>query len=126
MERVSDLLREVISEVLREVKDPALQRAQLVSILRVEATSDLSVANVQVSIMGGQQEREEAFAALQRAAGFIRREVNRQVRLRKVPELRFVLDDSMEHGAKIMALLNQVKAQESGEDSDDGTDGTAD
>lgn len=105
MERVGDLLKEVIAEVVREVKDPGLGDA-LISITGVKVTSDLSVARVGVSVLGGEQ--EQVMAALGRASGFLRREINARVRLRKVPELRFELDQSMEQGARVLALLKEA------------------
>lgn len=107
MERVGDLLKEVTAEVVREVKDPGLGDA-LISITGVKVTSDLSVARVGVSVLGGEEQREQVLAALGRASGFLRREINARVRLRKIPELRFELDQSMEQGARVLALLKEA------------------
>ncbi len=111
LERISDLLREVLAEKIRTVREPALhQDGVLVSITRVEVTSDLSYARVGISVLGQADQQHDVLAALERAAGFLRREVNREVRLRKVPELRFELDGSLEGGERVLRLLEKVVA----------------
>ncbi|MCA9795450.1 MAG: 30S ribosome-binding factor RbfA [Candidatus Eremiobacteraeota bacterium] len=111
MERVEDLLREVIADKLRDVREPALHADDvLVTVTRVVVTSDLSYARVGISVLGSSQRQAEVMDGLERAAGFIRREVNREVRLRKVPELRFELDESLEHGSQMLQMLKEVSA----------------
>lgn len=107
-ERVNDLLREEISEiVLRELKDPRL--GGLISITQVEASPDFRHARVFVSVMGTEDERTSSLKALNAATGFIRRELRSRLKsLRSVPEIDFRLDDSIERGARLSALLHQV------------------
>ncbi len=107
-ERVNDLLREEISEiVLRELKDPRL--GGLISITQVEASPDFRHARVFVSIMGTEDERTSSLKALTTATGFIRRELRTRLKsLRSVPEVEFRLDDSIERGARLSALIHQV------------------
>lgn len=107
MERVNDLVKEVISEILRELKDPALADV-LVSITNVKVTSDLSYAQVKVSVLAEPERRLEVAAALDRAAGFVRRQLFDRVRLRKIPQLRFELDDSLEQGARVLQLIRDT------------------
>lgn len=108
-ERVEDLLLEVVSEVFRKVKDPGIPSEGLVSFLKVEVASDLGYADVKYSYLGDQSHLSELQAALERSSGFFRREINRVVRLRKIPELRFQLDRSMESGSEILSLLEKAR-----------------
>lgn len=125
LERVSDLLREVIAEIMRDLKEPALSEAALVSITEVRPAPDLGSASVLVSVMGTPEQKKAVIEALGRAASYIRRELRSQVSLRKIPELRFTLDESLEHGARMMSLLQKVSTG-SDEECGDGTDGAPD
>lgn len=101
--RVADAIRQEISQILREeIKDP---RAREASVTRVEVTSDLGHARILVSVLGDEGQRQEAVAALQGAAGFIRRLLAPRLRLRSLPELRFRLDRGPEHSARMADLL---------------------
>lgn len=108
-ERVEDLLLEVVSEVFRKVKDPGIPSEGLVSFMGITVASDLGSAVVRYSYLGDDSKLEDLQAALERSSGFFRREANRVVRLRKVPEFRFELDRSLAHGAEIMTLLEKIK-----------------
>ncbi len=108
VERVNDLLRDEISTiVLRELKDPRL--AGMISITEVEISSDYHYAKVFVSVMGTEEEQASTLTGLTAAASFIRRELrNRLKSLRHIPALQFKADHSIERGARISALLNEV------------------
>jgi ribosome-binding factor A len=115
-QRVADLVRAELSLlVLTEAHDPDLHR---VTITDVEMPSDLKSARVFFSCLGGEEEREKAARALRRAAGYLRREIGQRCRLRYAPELHFVSDRTLERGARIEELLQQVlPPREEGEDS---------
>ena len=105
-QRVADLVRSELSLlVLTEAHDPDLRR---VTITDVEMPPDLKSARVFFSCLGGEPEREKAGEALRRASGFLRGEIGRRCKLRYAPELHFVTDLSLERGARIEELLNQV------------------
>ncbi len=105
-QRVSDLVRAEISRlVLLEARDPELRK---VTITEVEMPPDLHSARVYFSALGGEAERDEALAALDRASGFLRREVGRRCGLRFAPELHFFADRSIERGARIEEILATV------------------
>lgn len=108
-ERIEDLLLEVISEVFRRLKDPGIPSDGLVSFLRVSIGADLGHATVYYSFLGDQAHSKELQAALDRSAGFFRREINKVVRLRKIPDLKFISDASLEKGAEVLTLLEQVR-----------------
>ncbi len=105
-QRVADLVRSELSLlVLTEAHDPELRK---VTITDVEMPSDLKSARVFFSCLGGDEEREKAAEALRRASGFLRREVGQRCRLRYAPELHFLSDRSLERGARVEELLQQV------------------
>jgi ribosome-binding factor A len=107
-ERINDLLREEISDLLlRVVKDPRI--GGLITITEVDVSPDLRVAKVFVSVMGSDEEKASTFRALDAAANFMQRELRRRLTIRRTPELRFLKDTSLEKGARILELLQQVR-----------------
>ena len=109
--KINDQLAREISMILRELKDSRIPL--MTSVVRVEATQDLRYAKVFVSIMGDENVKKNAMLALEKAAGFVRREVALRMKIRYTPELIFTLDDSIEHGAKINRILKDVLGAES-------------
>ena len=108
---MNELLRSELSEILqRQVKDPRLD--VLVSVTEVDVASDLKSARVYVSVMAGEDETANAFLALKTAAPYVRHELrSRLTSLRYTPALIFLQDQSIERGARLSALINQVAAQ---------------
>ncbi|WBY64402.1 MAG: Ribosome-binding factor A [Thermocaproicibacter melissae] len=104
-----DIMRE-LTAIFRELKDPRVQG--LISIVRVEVTNDLSYCTVYISSMDGLDRAKEAVKGLRSASGFIRHELSTRLHLRKVPELLFRATDSIEYGANIARLLNELKDKE--------------
>jgi ribosome-binding factor A len=101
----SQMLR-VLSELLRfESKDPGLAG---VSLTAVELSRDLSVARVYFSLLNPDDDPQPALDALDRAAGFLRSKLGRELQVRHVPELRFQHDDSIAHGAEISRLIDDA------------------
>jgi len=116
-QRVADLVRSELSLlVLTEAHDPELRK---VTITDVEMPPDLRSAKVFFSCLGGDEERAKAADALRRAAGYLRREVAQRCRLRYAPELHFASDHSLERGARIEELLQQVLPPDEDEPKDD-------
>lgn len=109
--RLNDAFREEISDLLRrQVKDPRL--AVFITITRVEISADISHAKVHVSVMGSDDDREKALRGLEAAAPFLRREIGHRLSLRRIPALSFRRDDSLEQGARVLELLDEVSEQE--------------
>lgn len=105
-ERVSSLFREEISNLLhREVKDPRL--SGVISITEVIITPDLRSAHIYVSMMGSEEEKKGIMSGLESASSFIRRELAHRVEMRRIPDLIFVRDDSIERGTKLLKLLDE-------------------
>ncbi|MBQ8636058.1 30S ribosome-binding factor RbfA [bacterium] len=110
-ERVRKALMKEISDILfREIKDP--QICGMVSITDVDVSSDNSAARVFYSVYGNDEVKEKTSKALERHVGQIRHEVGKRIRLRKTPSLLFIMDDSMERGAKMMELINKIERGE--------------
>ena len=109
VQRVNELLRQEISYLLRrEVKDPRI--TGIISVTEVDTSPDLRNAKIYVSIMGSEEEKLLTEQGLLAATGFIRRELGGRITLRHVPELHFKLDNSIERGSRIIALINEVTA----------------
>ena len=116
-QRVADVVRAELSRlILLEAHDPDLHR---VTITDVEMPPDLKSAQVFFSCLGGDDEREKAGQALRRAAGYLRREVGQRCQLRYAPELHFISDRSLERGARIEEILQQVRPHAEEPDEED-------
>jgi ribosome-binding factor A len=110
IERVNTLLKREISELIQHtLRDPRL--AGFVAITEVDTSPDLQFARVYVSSIGGQEEEEQVLVVLKGAAGFLRSELAKKVRLRRMPELIFKWDNSIEHGDRILRLMDQIEAE---------------
>jgi ribosome-binding factor A len=104
--RVQEQLKRLLSELVRrEVKDP---RVGLVTITSVEVSTDLTHATIFFTPFAGEGDASAAQEALQHAAGFLRHQVRNQMRLRVAPELVFRIDDSVERGARLSALIHDA------------------
>lgn len=107
--RITSDIKIALSELLREVKDPRVSK--LLSIVKVDVSGDLSYATVYVSAIEGYEATVNSVKALKGASGFLRRELGARLKLRKVPELRFVADDSIEQSANISRIIESFKPQ---------------
>ncbi len=106
-DRVDEFLRQEIGAILaREVADP---RIGFATVTDVETTRDLSHAKVWVSVIGDPAERRETLAALDRAMGFVRRELGVRLHLRRIPALHVELDSSMERGTRVLQILDELE-----------------
>ena len=111
MERVNTLMQREISElILRELRDPRLD--EFVSVTEVSVSPDLRNAKVYVSSVGGQQKETQILAALNSASGFLRSELAKKIRIRRMPELHFQWDNSIEKGDRILRLIDEVSHHE--------------
>lgn len=102
-----DVHRE-LTDILRTLKDPRVKDAML-SVVRVDLSSDLSSCKVYVSSMKGMEAAREAVKGLKNAAGFVRHEMGQRLtQLRRSPAFEFIADNSIEHGAEIARKLNEL------------------
>lgn len=108
LERVNDLLREVVAEVVaRELKDPRLEGG-LVSITEVRTARDFSHARVFVSVLGDEAQQAGALAALRGSSHFIWRTIRPRLKLRTVPQLEFQADDRIAEDRRIQDLIDAL------------------
>ena len=115
--RVSEDIKREIVAVIRELKDPRV-KDKILTVVRVDVSSDLSFAKVYVSSMSGIEDAKEAVKGLTSATGLIRREVGSKLHLRKTPELKFIADDSVEHGMEIFKKIESTVITDAEDDED--------
>lgn len=109
-ERMSDKLREILSELLMfHVTDPALRN---ITVTQVELDAELEYADVYVNALGNESRQQSVMKGLERANGFLRREMGARIRIRRTPQLHFHWDVSLEHVEKIERKLHDLKAEE--------------
>ncbi len=107
MGRTTEDIKRELTAIFRELKDPRVQG--LISIVRVDVTSDLSYCTVFVSAMEGMERAKQAVTGLKSASGFIRHELGARLQLRHVPELTFKATDSIEYSANISRMLDDLR-----------------
>ena len=115
--RINEEIQKELSSLLRNVKDPRVQDT-MISITRVETTPDLRYTKVYVSFLQSEK-ADEALKGLKSAAGFLRRQLGTNLKLRYAPEIVWALDDSITYGARMLNLINSlgVKADEESDES---------
>jgi ribosome-binding factor A len=113
MRRVNEAVREVVStHIAEDLKDP---RIGFVTVTGVETSADLRSARVFVSVLGGEEELDEAMAGLASARGFLQSQVGAELRMKRTPTLDFVHDNSIDTGMRIERLISEVVPREDGE-----------
>jgi ribosome-binding factor A len=105
MRRVDEAIREVLSEAIPTLKDP---RIGFVTVTGVRTTTDLKQSTVWLSVLGDERARDATLAALTGAAGVLQAELNRQLRLRRTPQLAFAYDPSVERGVRMTRLIDEL------------------
>jgi len=109
IKRVNEACKEALGEILQEsFKDP---RIGFVTVTMVEVTPDLRQAKVWVSIMGSEEEVEVSMEVLEKARGFMRKELGRRVRMRYTPELRICLDHGAEVSERVQGILHELEEE---------------
>lgn len=107
--RINDEIQRELADQLRNLKDPRV--SGMVSITRVDTTNDLRYARVYVSALNKDREKD-VLKGLKSASGFLRRELGHALQLRYTPELQFIGDDSIQHGAHILELLRKEEEKD--------------
>ena len=113
---INEEIQKELSALLRNVKDPRVQDV-MISITRVETTPDLRYTKVYVSFLQ-EEKAQEAMKGLKSAAGFLRRQLGSNLRLRSAPEIVWSLDDSITYGARMLGLINSLGVKHD-EDTDE-------
>ena len=121
--RINGEVQKVISEAIRYSKDPRI--SPMTSVMDVEVAPDLKTCKVWVSVMGDDEDRLRTEEGLKSAAGYIRSTVARELNMRNTPELRFIMDDSIEYAINMSKMIDEVAARDNaaraarGEDIED-------
>ncbi len=109
--RIEEEIKRALASVIQnDVKDDRL--SGMTSVTRVEVTSDLKYSKIFVSVYDTDKKREASIDALNHGAAFIRTRLSKMLNIRRVPELKFVLDDSIEYSMKISKLLDEVQKKD--------------
>jgi ribosome-binding factor A len=108
MRRVNESVQEVLAEAVRSLKDP---RIGLVTVTGVRVTPDLREATVYVSVLGNERKRRDSLAGLQSAHGVLQAQLNRELTLRRTPQITFEYDDSVERGVEMTRLIDELASQ---------------
>lgn len=121
-DRINEEIKKALSEIVRDMKDPRI--SPMTTILMVEATNDLKLAKVKVSVYDKDDAvRKETVAQLNRAEGFIARELGRRIDIRRIPTLKFSLDDSIEYAVHIAEIIDRLKSEREKNTPEDAENG---
>jgi ribosome-binding factor A len=105
MRRVDEAMKQVLSEAIPTLKDP---RIGFVTVTTVETSRDLEHAKVWLSVFGNERQRAKTLEALAGASGVLQARINREVKLRRTPQLEFVYDRAVEHGVHMTHLIDEL------------------
>jgi ribosome-binding factor A len=106
LQRMTEDLKRELAGVIRELKDSRI--STMLSVIKVDLSGDMSYAKVYVSDLNGKEATQNAVKGLESAKGYIKREISNRLRLRKAPELKFIIDDSLEYSANINRILEDI------------------
>lgn len=116
--RINDEIHRELSNLVRSgLKDPRI--GPMTSVLRVDTTPDLKYCKVYVSVLGGDEEKQNVMKGLKNAGGYLRHRLAEGVNLRNTPELIFKLDDSVEYSLKINKLINEISKPKADDNAGD-------
>lgn len=108
-DRVSEEFRRVLSELITwEINDKRVKGK--CTVMNVSVTPDLSFCKVSISVMGEEKDKQKAIDCLNHAKGFLKKRLSETVMARKVPELSFVLDTSIDYSIKISKLIDKISS----------------
>lgn len=116
--RINGEVKRELSNIIRgEIKDPRIN--PLTSVVEVEVAPDLKTAKAYISVLGDEQSQKDTLAGLKSAEGYIRRALAKSINLRNTPEIRFVMDQSIEYGVNMSKLIDDVNRKENGDEEND-------
>ena len=105
--RINGEVQKELSSIIRgEIKDPRIH--PMTSVMAVEVAPDLKTCKAYISVLGNQEAKEATIRGLNSAEGYIRRQLARNLNLRNTPEIRFILDESIEYGVNMSKLIDDV------------------
>ena len=106
-----EVLKELSNIIRSDLKDPRIH--PMTSVMAVEVAPDLKTCKAYISVLGEKQVKEETMKGLNSAVGFIRRELAKNLNLRNTPEIRFLLDESIEYGVHMSKMIDDVTKKDS-------------
>lgn len=110
--KIQKLEKAIEREIAVIIKDEVKENVGFVTITGVNLTNDLSFAKVYYTVLGDQEQRAQTQKGLEKAKGFIKTTLGSRVEMRKIPELIFVYDESIDYGNKIESLISKIKEKE--------------
>ena len=113
----SEVQRELANIIRGEIKDPRIH--PMTSVVTAEVAPDLKTCKAYISVLGDQEAQKKTLEGLNSAVGYIRRQLARNLNLRNTPEIRFIMDQSIEYGVHMSRLIDENHVEESGRDEDD-------
>ena len=118
--RLAEDIKCEISTAMRDIKDSAVAKAMVVGVSRCELTNDLSYCKVYITTLAGGDTTKTVAEHLKKAEGFFKRRINERVKMRKLPQLIFVPDNSMDYYEHISEVISKLpKPAETDDDGDD-------
>ena len=109
--RINGEVQKELSKIIREeIKDPRIH--PMTSVMAVEVAPDLKTCKAFISVLGNEEAKQSTIKGLKNAEGYIRRELARTLNLRNTPEIRFILDESIEYGVNMSKLIDDVMMKE--------------
>ena len=109
--RINQEVQKELSEIIRAgIKDPRIN--PMTSVVAVEVAPDLKTCKAYISVLGDEESQKDTLAGLKSAEGYIRRELAHTVNLRNTPEIRFILDQSIEYGVHMSKIIDEVTAKD--------------
>lgn len=109
--RVNAEVQHELANLIREgIKDPRIH--PMTSVTAVEVAPDLKTCRAYISVMGNEEAKNDTIAGLKSAEGYIRRQLAKNINLRNTPEIRFILDESIEYGVAMSKLIDEVTGKE--------------
>lgn len=107
--RINGEVQKVLAEIIRgELKDPRIN--PMTTVMAVEVASDLKSCKAFISVLGDVQSQEDTLKGLNSAMGYIRNQLAKKINLRNTPEIRFIMDQSVEYGINMSKLIDEVNA----------------
>ncbi|NLJ24339.1 MAG: 30S ribosome-binding factor RbfA [Firmicutes bacterium] len=119
VQRVREAIKQEASDIIQQMKDP---RIGFVTVTDAEVSRDLRHVKIFISVLGDEETKRTSFEGLERATGYIRSEIGQRIRLRHTPEIIFRWDESIERGARISQLLQDLKEEDIDEETRRGSE----
>ena len=109
--RINGEVQKELSTIIRnEVKDPRIH--PMTSVMAVEVAPDLKTCKAFISVLGNKEAKDATIQVLNKAEGYIRRQLAKNLNLRNTPEIRFILDESIEYGVNMSKLIDDVSRRD--------------